>query len=136
VTVRLPTAVGQCLIVDDNPEFAAAARSLLERQGMTIVGVATTGAGALRDYQKLRPEVTLVDVDLGQESGFAVAEQLHRACAEPSPVILISSYDEAEWADLIAASPAAGFLHKFALNADNIRDVVKNSVGVQKSDDR
>jgi DNA-binding NarL/FixJ family response regulator len=43
---------------------------------MTVVGVASTGADALRRYEELRPEVTLIDVDLGRESGFAVAEQL------------------------------------------------------------
>jgi DNA-binding NarL/FixJ family response regulator len=71
---------------------------------MTIVGVASAGADALRGYQNLRPDVTLVDGDLG-ERGFAVAERLHEASAEsPSPAILISIYAEREFADLIAAA--------------------------------
>jgi CheY-like chemotaxis protein len=99
VTVNSVPDIVQCLIVDDNADFVAAARALLERQGMTILGVASTGAHALRGYQKIRPDVTLVDVDLGVESGFAVAEQLLRApAAAPSPVILISIYDEREFA--------------------------------------
>ena len=83
----------RCLIVDDSAHFVAAACGLLERQGFTVVGVASTGADALRYFDEVRPDVTLVDLDLGGESGFEVAEQLHRAAsAAPSPVILISTH--------------------------------------------
>ncbi len=69
----------RCLIVDDSAYFVDAARGLLERQGMTVVGVASTSAEALRRFEELRPDVTLVDLDLGGESGFELAEQLHWA---------------------------------------------------------
>ena len=69
----------RCLIVDDSEHFVAAARSMLEREGVTVVGAASTGTDALRCFERLRPDVTLVDLDLGDESGFDVAEQLHRA---------------------------------------------------------
>ena len=66
---------------------------------MTIVGVAFTGADALRDYEQLRPDDTFLDVDLGSESGIAVAELLHRTSTAPRPpVILISIHDERELA--------------------------------------
>ena len=79
----------RCLIVEDIADFVDAARGLLERQGITVVGVASTSAEALRCFEELRPDVTLVDIDLGGESGFELAEQLHRAgSAAPSPVIL------------------------------------------------
>jgi CheY-like chemotaxis protein len=55
----------RCLIVDDSADFVEAARSVLERGGMTVVGVASTSADALRSYEELRPEVTLIDIDLG-----------------------------------------------------------------------
>ena len=71
----------RCLIVDDSACFVAAARGLLERQGFTVVGVASTGAEALRCFEELRPDVTLVDLELAGESGFDVAEQLHRAAS-------------------------------------------------------
>ena len=126
----------RCLIVDDSPRFVAAARALLEHDGMTIVGVASSGAEALRLYEQLRPDVTLVDVNLGEESGFTVVEQLHRAgSATPLPLILISSQDEQEIGDLIAASPAFGFVHKSALTADVIRDLVNSSPRVEKGQD-
>jgi CheY-like chemotaxis protein len=55
----------RCLIVDDSPRFLAAARGLLERQGIAVVGVASSGAEALRRVAELRPDVTLLDIDLG-----------------------------------------------------------------------
>jgi CheY-like chemotaxis protein len=45
----------QCLIVDDNAEFLAAVRDLLERQGMIVVGVASTSAEALQRAGELAP---------------------------------------------------------------------------------
>ena len=125
----------RCLIVDDSADFVDAARSLLERGGMTVVGVASTGADALRRYKELRPEVTLIDIDLGRESGFAVAEQLHQVPSAASlPVILVSTHDEQDFAEMITASPALGFVPKSALTADGIRDLVESSARVEESD--
>jgi len=115
----------RCLIVDDSRHFLDAARGLLERQGITVVGVASTGAEALRRVEELRPDVTLVDIDLGGESGFELARRLHHGFgAAPSRSILISTHAEEDYADLIAASPAVGFLSKSALSADAIRDLL------------
>jgi len=52
------------LIVDDSPRFLQAARGLLERQGLSVVGVAAHGAAALQQAEALRPDLTLVDIDL------------------------------------------------------------------------
>ncbi|WP_327119541.1 response regulator transcription factor [Nocardia sp. NBC_01730] len=109
----------RCLIIDDSPNFFAAARGLLEQQGVTVVGVAATGAEALRRVAQLRPDVALVDVNLGAESGFAVAERL------TVPVILISTHSEQDFAELIAESPAVGFLSKSALSSAAIDDLLR-----------
>jgi DNA-binding NarL/FixJ family response regulator len=115
----------RCLIVDDSPRFLQAARGLLEREGVSVVGVATNYAEALRHVAELRPDVTLVDIDLGGQSGFEVLRQLHRTPElAAAKTILISTHDEVDYADLIAASPAVGFLPKAALSADAIRDLL------------
>ena len=115
----------RCLIIDDSPRFLDAARGLLEREGIAVVGVASTGAEALRSIEALRPDVTLLDIDLGAESGFEVATRLHRAtCRAPARVILISTHAEQDYAELIAASPVIGFLAKSALSAGAIRDLL------------
>lgn len=120
----------RCLIVDDSSQFLTAARGWLEREGIAVVGVASTIAQALQLAQELHPDVVLVDIDLGGESGFELASQLHRNAGVNSlRVILISAYAEEDYAELIAASPAVGFLPKTALSAQRIRDLVDDGAG-------
>ena len=104
------------LIVDDNRSFLEAARDLLEREGLRVVGVAATSAEALQQAEELQPEVVLVDIRLGGESGFDLARRLAEQQREGPPVILISTYSEADFLDLIAESPARGFLPKPGLS--------------------
>ena len=122
-----PEAMLRCVIVDDSPRFLDAARGLLERQGIHVVGVASTSAEALQRTGELRPDVTLLDIDLGSESGLELARRLHARPAPvpaPAPVILISTHAEQDYAELIAASPAVGFLPKTALSGDAIRTLL------------
>jgi DNA-binding NarL/FixJ family response regulator len=115
----------RCLIVDDSPRFLDAARGLLEGQGVMVVGQASSSAEALRRAEELRPDVTLLDIDLGGESGLELARRLQdQAGPAAAPVILISTHAEQDYAELIAASPAIGFLPKTALSADAIRDLL------------
>jgi DNA-binding NarL/FixJ family response regulator len=109
----------RCLIVDDNDAFLEAATKLLERQGLAIVGVASSSAQAIERARELRPDVVLVDISLGQESGLELARRFCDATGlEPCPrVILISTHAEAEYADLINETPAAGFVPKSELSA-------------------
>jgi two-component system, NarL family, nitrate/nitrite response regulator NarL len=66
----------RCVIVDDSPAFLEAARALLEREGISVSGTASTSADALRLVDEIRPDIALVDIDLGGESGFDLAAQL------------------------------------------------------------
>jgi DNA-binding NarL/FixJ family response regulator len=116
--------IERCLIVDDSRRFVDAARGLLERQGLQVVGVATNGSDAVLLADQLAPDVTLLDIDLGSENGFEVAQQLQRHDS-PAPVILISTHAEEDYRDLIAASPAVGFLSKADLSAVAIRELVQ-----------
>src|ERR1700753_2112258 len=101
------------VIVDDNPEFLDSARRLLAHQGARVVGVASTNADGLRSVQELRPDVTLVDVNIGEESGFDLAEALHEIDgAATAPGLLISPPAEPARTDMIKPSPATGFLAK------------------------
>jgi CheY-like chemotaxis protein len=129
-----PDAVAlRCLIVDDNPEFLVAARDLLERQGVAVVGMASTSARALVLAHALRPDVTLVDVDLGEESGFDLASRLARTTGlDHGRVVLISAYDETDLADLIAASPAVGFVSKPILSAPAIEAVLDRARATER----
>ena len=120
----------RCLIVDDQPSFCEAARDLLEGQGLTVVGYATSSAEALRSVQELRPEVALVDIDLGPESGLDLARRLADGVDGNSPrVILVSTHDEREFVKLIESSPAVGFLAKTDLSAERIYQLLDRAAG-------
>jgi DNA-binding NarL/FixJ family response regulator len=124
----------RCLIVDDNPGFLDAARALLEQEGVAIVGVASNAADAVRSAAALRPDVTLLDIDLDGESGFEVARRL---AAEPGLdsglMIMISAHSEDDFVDLIEASPAIGFVGKPALSAAAIDRLVRAAGGPRSS---
>ncbi|MET7475787.1 response regulator [Streptomyces sp. NPDC005648] len=112
----------RCLLVDDSIRFLEAARTLLERDGIPVVGLASTGAEALARAAELSPDVVLVDLDLDGESGFDIATRL--ADRVSSVIILISTHSLEDFEELVAGSPARGFLHKSDLSARAIRQVV------------
>jgi CheY-like chemotaxis protein len=114
----------RAVIIDDSAEFLRAARSLLEREGITVVDSATTGAEAVRCAQEHDPDVVLLDIGLGEESGFDVAELLSQATGRRTRVILISAGQEQDLRDLIEASPAIGFVPKSRLSANAIIELL------------
>lgn len=114
----------RCLIVDDSEEFLGSASRLLESQGLQVVGCASSGAEALRLAVTLQPDVVLVDVLLGDEDGLDVTRRL-TAGARSSRVVLISTHSEEELADVLADSPAVGFLPKKALSAPAIGELLR-----------
>jgi len=117
------------LLVDDNSRFLAAARELLEREGVEVTGAASTIEQAVRLAAALGPDVCLVDIDLGDESGFDLARQLADREGQSQRVILISAYPERDFADMIADSPAIGFLPKPELSATRIRAILAGDAG-------
>lgn len=121
------TAVSlRCVIVDDNADFLRAASALLEGEGLRVVGVALEGAEARRRLAEVRPDVTLVDIDLSGDSGFELARRLNDDPGiDPGHLILISAHAQEDLDDLIEASPAIGFLGKPALSAAAIEMLIR-----------
>jgi DNA-binding NarL/FixJ family response regulator len=128
----------RCLIVDDNASFREEVRGLLEEQGIEVVGSVGSGADAVAQIADLRPDVVLIDIVLGPESGLALAGRVLEAAGRAAPnVILISTHDENRFADLIERSPALGFLSKTELSAARIRRMLSSATsGSGPSDER
>ena len=111
------------LIVDDHPSFRATARLLLEADGFTVAGEAATGTAALRAAAELEPDVVLLDVNLPDLDGFAVAERLTAGGGGPA-VVLCSSRDAADFGDRVGRSGARGFVAKADLSGEAVRELV------------
>lgn len=112
----------RCVLVDDNLEFLEAARRLLEGQGIDVVGVASTTAEAIQRVAELRPDVTLVDVNLGEESGSDLARHIAAWSDEASTrVILVSAYAETDLADALPPGQTIPFMSKADLSRAAIR---------------
>jgi DNA-binding NarL/FixJ family response regulator len=105
------------LIVDDHAAFRASARALLQAEGFDVVGEAANGAEAVKAVAVLRPEIVLLDIQLPDLDGLAVAEQLAVAPDAPA-VVLISSRDAAAYGPRLLATPARGVIPQRGLSGE------------------
>jgi DNA-binding NarL/FixJ family response regulator len=111
-----PTVV----IVDDHPSFRAVAQMVLETDGFAVVGTASDGESGVAATLRLSPDLVLLDVELPDIDGFAVAERLRRA-GSTSQIVLASSRDGSDFGSRVAESGARGFVTKAELTGDAIR---------------
>jgi len=108
------------LIVDDHPSFRASARRMLEAGGYEVVGEAGNGAAALTEVERLRPDVVLLDVRLGDIDGFEVARRLLATNGDGPQIVLVSSHDPADLGEAVGASGALGFIPKAELTGSAV----------------
>jgi len=111
------------LIVDDHPSFRATARLLLEAEGYAVVGEAPDGESAISAAGDLRPDVVLLDVNLPDVDGFAVARRLTNGGGGPV-VVLVSSRESADYGPLVARSGARGFINKADLSGTTLEELL------------
>jgi len=105
------------LIVDDHAPFRARARALLEAEGFEVVGDVADGESAMVAAHALQPDVVLLDIQLPDADGFAVAERLVTQ-ADPPSVVLISSRSAESYRHQLVSSSARGFIAKAELSGE------------------
>jgi DNA-binding NarL/FixJ family response regulator len=103
------------LIVDDHKPFRAVARELLESAGYVVAGEAADAAEALAAVAAESPDAVLLDVQLPDRDGFAVAKAL--TAADGPAVVLISSREADDYGRRVECSGARGFIPKSKLSA-------------------
>jgi DNA-binding NarL/FixJ family response regulator len=122
--VRHYVGMATVLIVDDHPSFRATARAILEADGFEVVGEAEDGTSALEAVQRLRPDVVLLDVQLPDMDGFAVASSFATNGYLPK-IVLTSSRDAADFGPLVAQCGALGFVPKAELSGAALHAVLR-----------
>jgi CheY-like chemotaxis protein len=115
--------VTSVLIVDDHPTFRATARMLLESEGYDVVGEAPDGCSAIMAAGRLMPDLVLLDVNLPDLDGFAVAQRITSGVDAPV-VVLVSSRDSSDFGPLVAGSGARGFIAKGELSGAAIAELL------------
>ncbi len=112
------------LIVDDHPGFRARARALLESEGFEVVGEAADGAEAVRTARELEPDVVLLDVQLPDTDGFAVATAVTGGDGTVQ-VVLTSSRDGSDFGALVGSCGASGFIAKAELSGARVAALLR-----------
>ena len=111
------------LIVDDQVPFRRAAQAVVEStDAFVVVGAVATAEDALDAVDALQPDLVLMDVNLPGMDGVQASRTLRESHPQVK-VILLSSYDEAEFADLTADCGAAAYVPKSAFGPDRLEAV-------------
>jgi two-component system response regulator EvgA len=111
------------LLVDDHAGFRAEARATLEAGRYDVIGEAATGAAAIDEAARLKPDIVLVDIGLPDGSGLELVRRI-RTAAPGTRVVLISSRQAADYGARLAGAGADGFIDKAALTPTALRDVL------------
>jgi len=123
---RWPSLI-RLLLADDNP---AMLETLVDMLGtdFVIVGSLTNGASVLAEGVRLKPDVILLDVSLGDMTGFQVAERLHsRGCY--AKIVFLSVYENVEFVRAAFNIGASGYVFKSQIGRDLANAIRIASVG-------
>ena len=104
------------LVADDQDIVRAGLCMILNAQpGITVVGEAADGRGAISMARSLRPDVCLLDIRMPEVDGIEAARQLAGAdIADPLAVVVITTFDLDEYVYGALKAGARGFLLKDA----------------------
>jgi DNA-binding NarL/FixJ family response regulator len=116
---------GKILIVDDHPSFRATARAVLSADGFDVVGEAEDGGSGIEAAARLRPDLVLLDVQLPDMDGFAVAAALCKGNGDCPAIVLTSSHDASDFGPIVGRCGAAAFVPKAELTGAALRAVLR-----------
>ncbi len=108
------------LIVDDQAPFRSAARDVVEATpGFEVVGEADTGEASVELSRDLRPDLVLMDVNLPGIDGLEATRRILASRPE-AKVLLLSTYEEAEFSPKAAECGAFGYVGKSSFGPDRL----------------
>jgi DNA-binding NarL/FixJ family response regulator len=109
------------LIVDDQEPFRMAAKLVVEAtDGFEVAGEAETGEDSVRLARELKPDLVLMDVNLPGINGLDATRQILDGQSGPVVVLLLSTYEEEEYAPRAAECGAAAYIPKASFGPDRL----------------
>jgi DNA-binding NarL/FixJ family response regulator len=109
------------LIVDDQEPFRMAARMVVEAtDDFDVVGEAETGEASVEMARELQPDLVLMDVNLPGINGLDATRQILAEGADRVVVLLLSTYEEEEYAPRAAECGAAAYIPKAVFGPDRL----------------
>ncbi len=114
------------LIVDDQEPFRMAARMVVEAtDGFEVIGESETGEAAVDMARDLNPDLVLMDVNLPGINGLDATRQILAEASQGTNrvvILLLSTYEEAEYAPRAAECGAAAYIPKSSFGPDRLAD--------------
>jgi DNA-binding NarL/FixJ family response regulator len=109
------------LIVDDQAPFRQAARAVVEAtDGFEVIAESETGEASVEDSQKLHPDLVLMDVNLPGINGLEATRQILKNSNGTVVVLLLSTYEEEEYAPRAAECGASTYIPKSKFEPDRL----------------
>jgi DNA-binding NarL/FixJ family response regulator len=109
------------LIVDDQEPFRLAARMVVDAtDGFVVVGEAATGEASVEMARELSPDLVLMDVNLPGINGLDATRQILSGKSDSVVVLLLSTYEEEEYAPRAAECGAAAYIPKAVFGPDRL----------------
>jgi DNA-binding NarL/FixJ family response regulator len=115
------------LLVDDHDLFRTGLRSLLEEQGVQVVGEAENGSEALRQVGELAPDVVIMDLKMPGLTGVETTRRVSSIAPLSRVVVLTISADDEDVMDAVMAG-ACGYLLKDS-SIDQLMDGIRAAAG-------
>jgi DNA-binding NarL/FixJ family response regulator len=113
------------LVVDDDPAFRALAVRILTAAGLKVVGEAGSATAGLAAAMDLKPDAALVDIDLPDGNGVALAHQLKNLPVRPR-VLLTSVDGDAVAPEDVRRTGAIAFVHKSELPNSDLPELLSS----------
>jgi DNA-binding NarL/FixJ family response regulator len=102
----------QIFIVDDHPAIREALTSSINSKiDMRVVGESPTAKGALRQMERRKPDVVVVDISLEDAHGLDLVEEI-RSRFPDVRVVVFSMYEESVYAERAIRAGASGYVMK------------------------
>ncbi|HEY6304539.1 MAG TPA: response regulator transcription factor [Terriglobales bacterium] len=124
------------ILADDNPAVLAHVGKMLEKaKDYKVIAAISDGAMVVRESLRLRADVIILDISMGDQNGIVVARQL-RDSGSNSKIIFLTVHEDSDYVNAAMSAGGSAYVVKSRLSLDllsAIHAVLSNKVFVSAS---